>query len=110
MISNFPSKVLKIPDCPSHIQVIPVEINLEKQKWLVVAIYTPLSQCKKYFLTELTKILDKYRGSYEKTVILGDFNMQPTNQILETFLEDNNFVNLIKTNNSLSENQEVVSI
>ena len=24
--------------------------------------------------------------------------MQPTNQILETFLEDNNFVNLIKSN------------
>ena len=24
--------------------------------------------------------------------------MQPTNQILKTFLEDNNFVNLIKSN------------
>ena len=30
--SNIPSKVLKIPDCPSNIQVIPVEINLKKQK------------------------------------------------------------------------------
>ena len=37
-------------------------------------------------------------GSYENTVILGDFNMQPTNQILETFQEDNSFVNLIKFN------------
>ena len=49
-------------------------------------------------MTELTKILDKYRGSYENIVILGIFNMQPTNQILETFLEDNCFVNLIKSN------------
>ena len=30
--SNISSKVLKIPDCPSDIQVIPVEINIKKQK------------------------------------------------------------------------------
>ena len=29
--SNIPSKVLKIPDCPSDIQVIPFEINLKKK-------------------------------------------------------------------------------
>ena len=57
--------MLKSPDCPGDIQVIPAEINLKKQKWLVVIIYTPPSQCKNYFITELTKILDKYRGSYE---------------------------------------------
>ena len=60
-------------------------------------IYTNIS-VQEYFITELTKILDKCRGSYENTVILGDFNMQPTNQILKTFLEDNSFVNLIKSN------------
>ena len=47
--SNIPSKVLKIPDCPSDIQVIPVETNLKKQKWLVIAIFTPPSQYKNYF-------------------------------------------------------------
>ena len=96
--SNNPSKVLKIPDCPSDIQVIPFEFNLKRQKWLAIAIYTPPSQCKNYFITELTKMLDKCRGSYENTAILGDFNMQPTNQILKPFLEDNTFVNLIKSN------------
>ena len=63
-----------------------------------MAIYTPPSQCKNYFTTELTKILDKYRGSYKSNVILGDVNMPPANQILGTFLEGNNFVNLIKSN------------
>ena len=43
-------------------------------------------------------MLDKCGRSYENTVILGDFNMQPTNQILKKFLEDNGFVNLIKSN------------
>ena len=56
--SNIPSKVLKIPDCPSDIQVKPVEINLTKQKWLFIATYTPPSLRKNYFITELTKILD----------------------------------------------------
>ena len=52
---NIPSKVLKIPDCPGDIQVIPLEINLKKQKWLVIATYTPLSQCKNDFITESLK-------------------------------------------------------
>ena len=103
--SNIPSKVQKIPDCPGDFQVIPAEINLKKQEWFVMAIYTPQSQSKNFFITDLTKILDKCRGSYKNTVILGDFNMQPTSQILETFLGDNRFVNLILV---LSENQEVV--
>ena len=59
MNSNIPSKVLKVPDCPNNIQVIPAEINRKKQKWLVVSIYTPPNQCKNYFITELTNILDK---------------------------------------------------
>lgn len=90
--------MLKIPNCPSNIQVMSVEINLKKQKWLVMAICIPPSQCKNYFINELNKILDKCRGSYEDSAILGNFNMQPANQILETFLEDNSFVNLIKSN------------
>ena len=47
-------------------------------------------------MTELTKILDKCRGTSENTIILRGFNMQPTNQIFERILEDNSFVNLTK--------------
>ena len=68
--SNIPSKKLKIPGCPSDIQVMPVEINRKKQKWLVVTILTHPSQCKNYFVTELIKILHKHRGSYENTCLL----------------------------------------
>ena len=71
-----------------------LKLILRNTKWLVEAIYTPLSQCKYYFINELK--IEKYRGSYENTVILGNFNMQPT--ILETLLEDNSFVNLITSN------------
>ena len=77
--------MLKVLKCPSDIQVIPVDINLKEQNWLVVAIYTSPSQCKNYFITELTKTLDKYRESYENTVILEYFNIQPTNKYCKLF-------------------------
>ena len=75
--------MLKIPHCPSDIQVMLVEINLMKEKWLVIAIYTPPSQRKNCFTPESTELLGKYRASYENILILGDFNMQPTSQILQ---------------------------
>ena len=42
--SNIPSKVLKIPDCPSDIQLIPPQINLKKPKMVRYSnIYTTIS-------------------------------------------------------------------
>ena len=70
----------------------------KKQKWLDVAIYAPPSQCKSYFVTELTKVLDKCRSNFEKIVVLGDFNMESTNQVMSTVTTDNYFKNIIKSN------------
>ena len=42
------------------IQAIPVEINLRKEKRLVISIYRPLSQNSEYFLNSLTKIIDDF--------------------------------------------------
>ena len=70
--------MISIRDCPSDIQIFPVEMNLKKQKWLVAAIYTPPPKCKNYFITELAKVLDKCRSNFEKIEALGDFNMEPT--------------------------------
>ena len=58
-------------------------------------------------MTELTKILDKCRGTSENTIILRGFNMQPTNQIFERILEDNNFVNLTKSNTCFKSKPEI---
>ena len=90
--------MIYIRDCPSTTQILPAEMNLKKQKWLVVAIYTPPSQCKIYFITELTKVLDKCRSNFENIVVLGDFNMEPTNQEMITFMSGNDFIHIIKSN------------
>ena len=72
---------------------VPVKINLKKQKCLIISIYTPPpSECKNYLKTELTKILDKWRGNSENIAILRDFNLDSTNAIMTTLMVDNNFV------------------
>ena len=78
--------MVSVRDCPSDIQILPVEMNLKKQKWLVVAINTPPLQCTSYFVTELTKVLDKCRSNFENIVVLEDFSMEPTNQKLTILL------------------------
>ena len=37
------------------------------------------------------------RSNFENIVILGDFNMDPTNPIITTSMADSNFVNIIKS-------------
>ena len=69
------SRMISSRDCSSDIQILPVEMNL-KQKWLVVAIYIPPSQYKSYFITKLTKVLDKCRSNFENIAVLGDLNME----------------------------------
>ena len=34
----------------------------------------------------------------ENIVVLGDFNTEPTNQEMTTFMSDNDFINIIKSN------------
>ena len=87
-----------IRDCPSDIQILLVEIDLKKQKWLVVAIYTPPSQCKSYFIIELTKVLNKCRSNFENIVVSGDSNIEPANQTMATFMSDNDFIIIIELN------------
>ena len=40
--------------------MIPIEINVRKQKWLIISIYWPPKQNIKYFLENLVSIFDFY--------------------------------------------------
>ena len=42
--SPIPSRKLSCDDTCNSIQAIPFEINLRKEKWLVISVYFPLSQ------------------------------------------------------------------
>ena len=42
--------------------MIPIEINVRKQKWLIISIYWPPKQNIKYFLENLVSILTSILG------------------------------------------------
>ena len=77
--ASLPSKILSKIKLPIDIQIIPFEINLRKEKWLFVSIYKPPSQSNQYFIDLLGDLLDFYSQDYDNKVILGDFNLEPSN-------------------------------
>ena len=84
--SQIPSRRLNDLKIPSNIQIIPFEINLRTEKWLVASIYNAPSQKNQYFIWYLTNLLELYCSRYEKVIILGDFNMQVGNKVIQDFL------------------------
>ena len=99
--SSIPSRSLSCNEDCYSIQGIPFEINLRKEKWLVISIYRPPSQNSEYFLNSLTKIIDYFANTYDNYLIMGDFNLEPSDSALMGFLNSNNLTNLIKTNTCL---------
>ena len=96
--SSIRSRCLCYEELRISIQAIPFEINLIKEKWLVVSIYRPSLQNSEYFLNSLTKIIDYFASTYDNHLILGDFNLEPTDSALMGFFDSNSLTNLIKTN------------
>ena len=81
-----------------NIQVIPFEFNIRKEKWLFFNVYNPLLETNNYFLNTLNDLLDFYSGIFNNKVVFGDFNLEPTNLVMMNFMDNQNFINLIKSN------------
>ena len=63
---DIPSKELKRHTFPNDIEGIFIEINIRKQKWLVLGTYHPPSQPDMYYFHQLGNALDIYNQIYEK--------------------------------------------
>ena len=96
--SSVPSRCLSFEELCISKQAIPFEINLRKEKWLVISIYRPPSQSSEYFQNSLTKIIDYFANTYDNHLILGDSNLEPTDSALMGFLDSSSLTNLIKSN------------
>ena len=96
--TSFPSNILTKFKLPINIQIIPFEINLRKEKWLFVSIYKPPSQSNQCFLNILGDLLDFYSHDYENKAIRGNFNLEPSNPSIVSFMNNQNLFNLVKSN------------
>ena len=82
---TLPSRLLTKFKVPSDIQIIPIEINLRKSKWLVLSIYRPPRTEIACFIENITKLLDIY--NYENILIMGDFNLESNDNKLESLID-----------------------
>ena len=53
---NIPSRTLHEPSIPADIEILCVEINLRKEKWVLLGIYRPPGQDIIHFFDQLSRI------------------------------------------------------
>ena len=96
---DIPSKLLEKHSFTQYVEGLFIEINLRKTKFLFFGGYRSEHQQyglpKTDFLEQLRFGLDKY-CNYEKILIAGDFNIDTEEEVLEEFLFEQNFKNLVK--------------
>ena len=92
---DIPQKELSF-NLPSDIEIIIIELNINKIKWLVCGCYHSPSQSDEYFFYHLGKVLDNFSTKYDHFVLLGDFNVQENETILSEFLNAYNAKNIVK--------------
>ena len=71
-------------------------------------LYIDPDQNLDYFLSSITGLLDHYLKSYDDFVIMGDFNANESNPVMETFLNQHKLQNIIKSKNVISHRSVLV--
>ena len=69
--SSISPHQLNFPNLPYKIQAIPFELNLRKEKWLVISIYRPPLESLSCFLDSLTNMIDFFSSSYDNFIVRG---------------------------------------
>ena len=93
---NIPSKKLNEHILPDDVEILCTEINLKKQKWVIIGIYHPPNMKDDYFIDHLSKTIDFYSTKYDRLVIMGDFNLEPSTELIETLCNSYDLYNLVK--------------
>ena len=93
---NIPSRKLTEPILPDDIEILCIEINLRKEKWAVIGIYRPPDMNSNYFSNHLSRILDLYSTKYERMINMGDFNMKPSEDVMQNLCDGYNLFNLVR--------------
>ena len=94
--SDIPCKQVSKHEFPENIEGMFIEINLRKSKWLLFGTYHPPSQNDNFYFNNVGCALEIYTQTYDKIILVGDFNMEEEEIILENFMELYNLRNLVK--------------
>ena len=94
--AGVPIREVKTYRIPSEIEIIVLELIIKKVRWLLLNLYRPPNQCSKFFFNEVEKGLEFYRSKYEKFVLIGDLNCEPSDSVIRDFMDSYNFTNMVK--------------
>ena len=75
-----------------------IEINIRKNKWLLICTYNPNKNLISNHLKEIAEKLDNYSSKYDNFILLGDLNSEPTESAVRDFCQIYGCNNLIKDN------------
>ena len=81
---------------PSNIEIVIIELNLNKSKWLVCGCFHSPSQSDEYFFYHLGNVLENFSKKYDRFVLLSNFNVQENETMLSEFLNAFNAKNIVK--------------
>ena len=70
--------------------------KFKKKKWLLCCSYDPLKSYIRNHLKRICKLLDKLNGTYDKLILLGDFNRESKMESVSDFLNLCNLKNFVK--------------
>ena len=86
---------LKQYKAPNDLECGMIEINLKNKTWLLVAIYRPPSQTKQCFFDEISKMFNHYCRQYEKFILIGDFNCEIGDDVINDFVDSYELASLV---------------
>ena len=92
---GIPSKLLTDYEIKDNLELLSVEVNIRKKKWLFGCSYNPHKNTISNNLHHLNKGLDVYLKSYDDILIMRDLNSEVSENCLNGFCN----VNSLKTHN-----------
>ena len=95
VMEDIPSKILEQHKLHQDVEGMFVELNFRKIKWLLFGTYHPPSQNDQYYSEALYKALYCY-SSYDRIILIGDFNSEDHETCMETILYQYNLTNNVK--------------
>ena len=72
---DIPTKLI---DSQMKIEGFFIELNLRRKKWLLCCSYNPKYSQISHHLKEIGKDLDVLTTKYDNIILIGDFNVEPT--------------------------------
>ena len=73
---NLITRLLSRHSFPHDIEILLIELNLRKKKWLICCCYNPHKNLINYHLQELAKRIQIHSNNYGDILLMGDFNAE----------------------------------